>query len=230
MWVVGDGLHSTKCAVWSNPRRTPFCWTPRRTFWHRCGTIRRFVVLAQSRGAADDFVRAACRTGLLGVHRMTLTGLAVDLAEGPLARAGTGARSGGLSAEAMVARVIHKLKAESIPYFQPVADTPGLARAVARHDRRVAPGRRAAGASGGDRAAGPRSRAHGGALRRGTGEPVGGRLRAAVAVCHRGGARGEAPVAGAAGGAAGCGPGVRRCGGSWPRRCSNASPAVFDAR
>ena len=31
----------------------------------------------------------------------------------------------------MVARVIHKLKAESIPYFQPVADTPGLARAVA---------------------------------------------------------------------------------------------------
>jgi len=32
----------------------------------------------------------------------------------------------------MVARVIHKLKAESIPYFQPVADTPGLARAVAR--------------------------------------------------------------------------------------------------
>ena len=31
----------------------------------------------------------------------------------------------------MVARLIHKLKAGSIPYFQPVADTPGLARAVA---------------------------------------------------------------------------------------------------
>jgi CRISPR/Cas system-associated exonuclease Cas4 (RecB family) len=89
------------------------------------------VVLAQTRGAADDFVRSACRTGLLGVHRMTLTGLAVDLAEGPLARAGL-TPVGGLSAEAMVARVIHKLKAGSIPYFQPVADTPGLARAVAR--------------------------------------------------------------------------------------------------
>jgi hypothetical protein len=77
------------------------------------------------------FRRAACRTGLLGVHRMTLTGLAVDLAEGPLARAGL-TPAGGLSAEAMVARdLIHKLKAESIPYFQPVADTPGLARAVA---------------------------------------------------------------------------------------------------
>jgi ATP-dependent helicase/nuclease subunit B len=88
------------------------------------------VVLAQTRGAADDFVRSACRTGLLGVHRMTLTGLAVDLAEGPLARAGL-SPLGGLSAEAMVARVIHKLKAQSIPYFQPVADTPGLARAVA---------------------------------------------------------------------------------------------------
>ncbi|MGD0365011.1 MAG: hypothetical protein ABSC93_29375, partial [Bryobacteraceae bacterium] len=85
------------------------------------------VVLAQSRGAADDFVRAASTTGLLGVHRMTLTGLAVDLAEGPLARAGL-APAGGLSAEAIVARVIHKLKAESIPYFQPVADMPGLAR------------------------------------------------------------------------------------------------------
>ena len=89
------------------------------------------VVLAQTRGAADDFVRSACGAGLLGVHRMTLTGLAVDLAEGPLARAGL-TPVGGLGAEAMVARVIHKLKAESIPYFRPVADTPGLARAVAR--------------------------------------------------------------------------------------------------
>ena len=55
------------------------------------------VVLAQTRGAADDFVRSACRTGMLGVHRMTLTGLAVDLAEGPLARAGL-TPAGGLSA------------------------------------------------------------------------------------------------------------------------------------
>jgi hypothetical protein len=89
------------------------------------------LVLAQSRGAADDFARASCGAGLVGVHRMTLTGLAVDLAEGPLARAGL-TPVGALGAEAMVARVIHKLKAESIPYFQPVADTPGLARAVAR--------------------------------------------------------------------------------------------------
>ena len=88
------------------------------------------LVLANTRGAADDFVRSACRTGFLGVHRMTLTALAVDLAEAPMARAGL-SPLGGLSAEAMVARIIHKLKANSIPYFQPVADTPGLARAVA---------------------------------------------------------------------------------------------------
>ena len=88
------------------------------------------LVVAHSRGAADDFARSCCRTGLLGVHRTTLTGLAVDLAEAPLAGAGLSPLSG-LSAEAMVARVIHKLKGDSIPYFRPVADTPGLARAVA---------------------------------------------------------------------------------------------------
>jgi CRISPR/Cas system-associated exonuclease Cas4 (RecB family) len=88
------------------------------------------LVLAHTRGAADDFVRSVCRAGLLGVHRMTLTALAVDLAEAPLVRAGLAPLSG-LSAEAMVARIIHKLKPDSIPYFLPVADTPGLARAVA---------------------------------------------------------------------------------------------------
>ena len=88
-------------------------------------------MLAQTRGAADDFVRTACGAGLFGVHRLTLTGLAVDLAEAPLARAGL-TPAGGLSVEAMVARLIHKLKADSIPYFRPVADTPGLARAVSR--------------------------------------------------------------------------------------------------
>ena len=88
------------------------------------------LILAQSRGAADDFARGCCHTGLLGIHRTTLTGLAVDLAEAPLAHAGLSPLSG-LSTEAMVARIIHKLKPRSIPYFRPVADTPGLARAVA---------------------------------------------------------------------------------------------------
>jgi len=88
------------------------------------------LIVAQSRGAADDFARWCCRTGLLGAHRTTLTGLAVDLAEAPLSQAGLSPLSG-LSTEAMVARIIHKLKPHSIPYFRPVADTPGLARAVA---------------------------------------------------------------------------------------------------
>ena len=88
------------------------------------------LILAQTRGAADDFARSACRAGFLGLHRTTLTALAVDLAQAPLARAGISPLSA-LSAEAMVARIIHKLKPDSIPYFRPVADTPGLARAVA---------------------------------------------------------------------------------------------------
>jgi len=88
------------------------------------------LVLAHTRGAADDFIRTACRSGFLGVHRMTLTALAVELAQAPMARDGL-APLGGLSAEAMVARIIHKLKKDAIPYFKPVAGTPGLARAVA---------------------------------------------------------------------------------------------------
>lgn len=88
------------------------------------------LILAHSRGAADDFARALPVAGILGAHRTTLTGLAVDLAEAPLAQAGLTPLSA-LSAEAMVARVIHKLKGASIPYFRPVADTPGMARAVA---------------------------------------------------------------------------------------------------
>ena len=88
------------------------------------------LVMAHTRGAADDFVRLACGAGRMGLHRLTLTGLAVDLAEVPLARAGL-SPLGRLSVEALVARVIHELKADSIPYFAPVADTPGLARVVA---------------------------------------------------------------------------------------------------
>jgi ATP-dependent helicase/nuclease subunit B len=88
------------------------------------------LILAHTRGAADDFARSCAHTGFLGVHRTTLTGLAVDLAQAPLAAAGLSPLTS-LSAEAMVARIIHQLKPASIPYFAPVAGTPGLARAVA---------------------------------------------------------------------------------------------------
>ncbi len=87
------------------------------------------VVLAPTRGAADDLARAACRGGFFGLHRMTLTGLAVTLAGRALAGRDVAPLSR-LSAEAMAARVIHRVR-DSIPYFRPVADTPGLARGVA---------------------------------------------------------------------------------------------------
>src|SRR5260370_16648302 len=38
------------------------------------------LVLAASRGAADDLVRSSCEVGFAGVHRTTLTGLAAELA------------------------------------------------------------------------------------------------------------------------------------------------------
>ena len=88
------------------------------------------LVVGQTRGAADDFVRTACGYGFVGVHRTTLTGLAVDLAQASLAREGL-TPLGGLSMQALVARVIHSLRGGAIPYFEPVADTPGLAGAVA---------------------------------------------------------------------------------------------------
>jgi ATP-dependent helicase/nuclease subunit B len=92
-------------------------------------TYSEVLVIAPSRGAADDFVRNHCGSGVKGVHRTTLTGLAVDLASAPLAEAGLAPLTR-IAGEAITARVIHGLTGR-IPYYQRVAHTPGLARAVA---------------------------------------------------------------------------------------------------
>jgi CRISPR/Cas system-associated exonuclease Cas4 (RecB family) len=90
------------------------------------------VVLAPTRGAADDFLRVHCGAGLLGVHALTLHHLAAQLASPELARWGLAPVSQ-LGLEALTARVVHALRAASrLPYFGPVADTPGFVRAAAR--------------------------------------------------------------------------------------------------
>ena len=89
------------------------------------------VVVGASRGAGDDLVRRACGNSAFGVHRITLTGLAVSLASRSIVEADLAPISH-LSREAVAAYVIHRLKDHSIPYFRPVADVPGLSRAVAR--------------------------------------------------------------------------------------------------
>jgi len=91
------------------------------------------LVLGSTRGAADDFVRASCRTrpGRAGVHRFTVTQLAATLATEPMAERSLAPMSG-LGTEALAARSIHACReAGELDYFRPVADTPGLARALA---------------------------------------------------------------------------------------------------
>jgi ATP-dependent helicase/nuclease subunit B len=90
------------------------------------------VVLAEDRGAADDFVRAAAaERGFLGVHRSTLQHFAAALATGPLAARGL-ARASRLGTEAVAARCLHACRAAGgLAYFAPVARAPGLPRALA---------------------------------------------------------------------------------------------------
>ena len=102
-------------------------------FLRECmGAAREVVVLAPTRGAADDFLRAQCEAGLLGAHALTLPHLAAQLASPELARWGLAPVSQ-LGLEALIARVVHELRAASkLPYFAPVAGTPGFGRAAAR--------------------------------------------------------------------------------------------------
>ena len=88
------------------------------------------LVVAASKGAADDFLRATGKAWM-GVHVFTLTQLAAALASADLgARAMTPMSH--LSLEALTARVIHEeRRREPLAYFDPVADTPGFVRALA---------------------------------------------------------------------------------------------------
>ena len=89
------------------------------------------VLIAPSRGAADDLVRRCCPNGALGVHRMTLNQLAAALATPRMVAEGRTPASR-LGIEAMVARVAHILRGEGkIPYFAPVSTTPGFSKALA---------------------------------------------------------------------------------------------------
>lgn len=89
------------------------------------------VVLAPTRAAADEFVREHAGAGLIGVHRCTPAQLAATLAA-PLAGERGLAMISRLSSEALAARIVHELRlAGSLPYFRPVAETPGFARVLA---------------------------------------------------------------------------------------------------
>src|SRR5437867_5918398 len=88
------------------------------------------LLIAPTKGAADDLARRCARSGFLGLHRMTLNQLAAALATPRMTAEGK-APASRLSVEAIAARIVHVLRKEgSIPYFAPVSSTPGFARAL----------------------------------------------------------------------------------------------------
>jgi hypothetical protein len=100
------------------------------------------TIIGASRGAADDFVRAAARTAgaTFGLSRFSLTELAARAAaihlSGTLRVPGTQA-----GAEAIAARaVFDAVNADELEYFAPVASMPGFSKALARtlHELRLA--------------------------------------------------------------------------------------------
>jgi CRISPR/Cas system-associated exonuclease Cas4 (RecB family) len=92
------------------------------------------LLVAASRGAADDFARdiAARHGATIGLHRFSLTQLAARLAAPVLASQGV-APSSPLGREAVAARAAFDARTTgSLHYFAPVASTPGFPRALAR--------------------------------------------------------------------------------------------------
>jgi ATP-dependent helicase/nuclease subunit B len=100
------------------------------------------IIVAASRGAADDLARRAARGAgsTFGISRFSLTELAARAAT---AQPGGGRRMAGTQAgaEAMAARAVHEaLAAGELAYFEPVARMPGFPKALARtvHELRLA--------------------------------------------------------------------------------------------
>ncbi len=90
------------------------------------------LVIAPTRAAANELAARAFPSGCQGVHALTLTQLAAHLAAQPMGRLALAPISR-LGIEALAARIIHAAAtANQLPYFAPVAQTPGFARALAR--------------------------------------------------------------------------------------------------
>lgn len=91
------------------------------------------VLVGAGRGAVDELARRLTvrRGARVGLHRFTLTQLAARLAAPALSAAGL-APCTPLGAQALAARAVFEaLAAGRIPYYAPVARTPGFTRTVA---------------------------------------------------------------------------------------------------
>ncbi|HEY3099037.1 MAG TPA: PD-(D/E)XK nuclease family protein [Methylomirabilota bacterium] len=102
-------------------------------FLERVPAATELLVVGATRDAADDVARrvTAARGATFGLHRVSLTQLAVRLAAAELARLGV-APATALGAEAVAARAsFEALRERALGYFAPVARFPGFARALA---------------------------------------------------------------------------------------------------
>jgi ATP-dependent helicase/nuclease subunit B len=90
------------------------------------------LVLAPTRAAANELALAAFERGCQGIHALTITQLAAQLAARSLAQAKLAPISH-LGTEALANRTIHGARrANELHYFEPVAQMPGFPRAAAR--------------------------------------------------------------------------------------------------
>ncbi len=91
------------------------------------------LVLAETREAADDLVRACCRTpgsAVIGVYRHTIRDLVLKLSSAPMAERGL-APIRRLAREAIAAEIASRLRGK-LTYLAPVSGFPGFARSLAR--------------------------------------------------------------------------------------------------
>ncbi len=89
------------------------------------------LVVAPTRAAAHELAIRAFPSGSQGIHALTLIQVARHLAAQPMGRLALAPLSR-LGMEAIAARIVHAAAtAKQLPYFAPVAQTPGFARALA---------------------------------------------------------------------------------------------------
>ncbi|MGA2877907.1 MAG: PD-(D/E)XK nuclease family protein [Bryobacteraceae bacterium] len=90
------------------------------------------VIIAPTRAAANELAIRAFPSGCQGVQALTITQIAAHLAAQPMGRLALAPISR-LGIEALAARIVHSAAtAKRLPYFAPVAQTPGFARALAK--------------------------------------------------------------------------------------------------
>jgi ATP-dependent helicase/nuclease subunit B len=105
-----------------------------RQFLDNLPSGRETLIVASSRGAADDLARRAARErgASFGWHRFSVLQLAARLALTDLARRGC-SPSSPLGGEAVTARAIFDvIGSGALRYFAPVAETPGFPRALSK--------------------------------------------------------------------------------------------------